>query len=50
MKRYGFYTTWLRNPKQGDINTYMSKINREAGKNGKRIALFVFYAGIGMVK
>ena len=54
LKRYGFYTAWLHNPKQEDINEYMKTIHREAEKitkenNGKRIALFVFYAGIGKV-
>ena len=30
LKRYGFYTTWLQNPNQEDINSYMKKITNEA--------------------
>ena len=30
LKRYGFKTEWLKNPKQEDINKYMNSINTEA--------------------
>ena len=54
MKRYGFKPKWLKNPKQKEINDYLGAINKLAAEfkrigNGKRLVMFVFYAGFGVV-